>query len=225
VRASSQIRGRVVGAAKVRLLRADLLRWYRKNRRDLPWRKTTDPYRIWISETMLQQTRVSVVVPYYEKFTARFPDAVSLASASVDEVLACWAGLGYYRRARLLKRAAEKVARDYGGLLAGRDSATTGEPVSSSERPRRSRGITEVRFPTRLQPSRIFPESGATRPGRSSRSPSDARRRSWTETSSGFFPVSSLLKDRGAGRPTGRFSGRSQKRSFRKEPRAISTKR
>jgi len=117
VRASSQIRGRVVGAAKVRLLRADLLRWYRKNRRDLPWRKTTDPYRIWISETMLQQTRVSVVVPYYEKFTARFPDAVSLASASVDEVLACWAGLGYYRRARLLKRAAEKVARDYGGAL------------------------------------------------------------------------------------------------------------
>jgi A/G-specific adenine glycosylase len=107
----------IVDAKTVRALRADLLRWYRKNRRDLPWRRTSDPYRIWISETMLQQTRVSVVIPYYEKFTARFPDAASLASASVDEVLACWAGLGYYRRARLLKRAAEKVATDYGGAL------------------------------------------------------------------------------------------------------------
>jgi A/G-specific adenine glycosylase len=92
-----------------------LLRWYDERHRDLPWRRTSDPYRVWISEVMLQQTRVETVIPYYEAFLARFPSVESLAAAQVDEVLASWSGLGYYRRARQLHRAA-KVAAAAGGL-------------------------------------------------------------------------------------------------------------
>ncbi len=79
-------------------------------KRDLPWRHTRDPYRIWLSEVMLQQTRVSAVVPYYERFVERFPDAAALAAAPEQEVLAAWAGLGYYSRARNLHRAAKAIA-------------------------------------------------------------------------------------------------------------------
>jgi len=89
-----------------------LLRWYRTARRDLPWRATRDPYAIWISEVMLQQTRVGAVIPYYERFLARFPDWESLARAPLDAVLAAWSGLGYYRRARMLHEAARQVARE-----------------------------------------------------------------------------------------------------------------
>jgi len=93
-----------------------LLAWYRQHRRDLPWRRTTDPWAIWVSEVMLQQTRVEHVVAYFEAFLARFPSPAALASASVEEVLARWSGLGYYRRARALHRAsAEVVAR--GGVI------------------------------------------------------------------------------------------------------------
>jgi len=92
-----------------------LLRWYDERRRDLPWRKTDDPYGIWVSEVMLQQTRVETVVPYYEAFLARFPSIESLAAADVGEVLASWSGLGYYRRARQLHRAAQEAASS-GGL-------------------------------------------------------------------------------------------------------------
>src|SRR5579864_9583349 len=87
-------------------LRRALLAWYDHNRRDLPWRHTRDPYRIWISEIMLQQTRVAAVIPYYERFLGRFPDVAALASAPEQELLALWAGLGYYSRARNLQRAA-----------------------------------------------------------------------------------------------------------------------
>ncbi|MCK6461924.1 MAG: A/G-specific adenine glycosylase, partial [Planctomycetes bacterium] len=86
--------------------RRKLLAWYRRNRRDLPWRRTKDPYAIWVSEVMLQQTRVAAVVPYYERFLARFPDVRALAKARIDDVLALWSGLGYYRRARHLHEAA-----------------------------------------------------------------------------------------------------------------------
>lgn len=86
-----------------------LLRWYDQNRRDLPWRGTTDPYEIWVSEIMLQQTRVQTVIPYYRMFLSRFPTVAALASASIDEVLASWSGLGYYRRARQLYAAAQKI--------------------------------------------------------------------------------------------------------------------
>jgi A/G-specific adenine glycosylase len=87
----------------------DLLDWYRAHARDLPWRRTRDPYRIWVSEVMLQQTRVAAVIPYYERFLERFPDVESLAKASDADLLAVWAGLGYYSRARNLRRAAQEI--------------------------------------------------------------------------------------------------------------------
>jgi A/G-specific adenine glycosylase len=90
-------------------IRRRLLAWYRKHRRDLPWRRTGDPYRIWISEIMLQQTRVAAVLPYYARFLARFPDVQALAEAGEQELLAAWAGLGYYSRARNLQKAAKSI--------------------------------------------------------------------------------------------------------------------
>ncbi len=100
-----------------RSLRRRLLAWYTRTRRDLPWRRTRDPYAIWISEAMLQQTRVETVIPYYERFLQTFPDVDGLASADLDEVLGLWAGLGYYSRARNLKRAAEQVRDRFDGAL------------------------------------------------------------------------------------------------------------
>ncbi len=90
--------------------KAALLEWFDHNRRDLPWRRDRDPYRVWISEVMLQQTRVDVVIPYYERFLVRFPNVQALAAAETDEVLALWSGLGYYRRARQLHAAAREIA-------------------------------------------------------------------------------------------------------------------
>lgn len=86
-----------------------LLAWYHKSGRDLPWRNTRDPYRIWLSEIMLQQTTVAAVIPYYESFLKSFPTIESLASAPLDDIIALWAGLGYYSRARNLHRAAQQV--------------------------------------------------------------------------------------------------------------------
>jgi A/G-specific adenine glycosylase len=88
-----------------------LLRWYRAQRRDLPWRRTKDPYAIWISEVMLQQTTVAAVIPYYEKFLRTFPDVATLANAPEGAVLEAWAGLGYYSRARNLHKSAKALAR------------------------------------------------------------------------------------------------------------------
>lgn len=98
-------------------LRRTLLRWYDANRRDLPWRRSRDPYAIWVSETMLQQTRVETVIPYYERFLARFPSVDALASADTESVYEVWAGLGYYSRARNLQAAAVTVVRDHGGSV------------------------------------------------------------------------------------------------------------
>jgi A/G-specific adenine glycosylase len=89
-----------------------LLSWYDRNRRELPWRRSAEPYRVWVSEVMLQQTRVETVLPYFERFLERFPDAGALAAAPLDQVLALWSGLGYYRRARQLHEAARRVARE-----------------------------------------------------------------------------------------------------------------
>jgi A/G-specific adenine glycosylase len=108
-------------------IRRKLLQWYAKHKRDLPWRRTRDPYRIWISEIMLQQTRVAAVIPYYERFLALFPDVSALASAKEQDLLAAWAGLGYYSRARNLQKAARNIVElaqfpsDYAALrgLAG----------------------------------------------------------------------------------------------------------
>lgn len=91
-------------------LRRRLLGWYERVRRDLPWRRDRDPYRIWISEIMLQQTRVAAAVAYYGRFLERFPDVAALAAAGEQEVLAAWSGLGYYSRARNLLRAARTIA-------------------------------------------------------------------------------------------------------------------
>jgi A/G-specific adenine glycosylase len=100
---------------RLRRIRTALLRWYRANRRDLPWRRSRDPYAIWISETMLQQTRVDTVIPYYERFLAGFPDVEALATADEDDVIAHWAGLGYYSRARNLQKAARMIRNELGG--------------------------------------------------------------------------------------------------------------
>ncbi len=97
--------------------RGILLRWYRKHRRDLPWRRARDPYAIWVSETMLQQTRVETVIPYYERFLTAFPDVHALADANTDTLLELWSGLGYYRRARNLQSAAQKIVTQFGGNL------------------------------------------------------------------------------------------------------------
>ena len=91
-----------------------LLAWFDRQRRQLPWRRDRDPYRVWVSEVMLQQTRVETVGPYYERFLGRFPDRASLAAAADDEVLATWSGLGYYRRARQLLAAARQLEAEGG---------------------------------------------------------------------------------------------------------------
>jgi A/G-specific adenine glycosylase len=106
-----------VSASDTRTIRMKLVRWYEQARRDLPWRRTRDPYAIWVSEIMLQQTQVVTVIPYYERFLRRFPTAKALASARLDDVLEHWKGLGYYSRARNLHAAARIIAEQYGGKL------------------------------------------------------------------------------------------------------------
>ena len=91
-----------------------LLGWYRENARDLPWRHTADPYRIWVSEIMLQQTRVAAVLGYYARFLEAFPTVEALAAASEEQLLMCWEGLGYYSRARNLQKAAKQVVEQGG---------------------------------------------------------------------------------------------------------------
>ncbi len=98
-------------------IRRKLVRWYQTNKRDLPWRRSHDPYAIWISETMLQQTQVNTVIPYYERFLDRFPTIDVLARAPLPQVLRHWSGLGYYRRAANLKKAAQQIVRGHGGKV------------------------------------------------------------------------------------------------------------
>jgi A/G-specific adenine glycosylase len=117
-----------VGAAEaatlpVARLRASLLAWYDEHRRDLPWRGERDPYRIWVSEVMLQQTQVVTVIPYYHAFLERFPTLADLAAASLDDVLKAWEGMGYYARARNLHAAARCIVADHGGRIPDRYSA------------------------------------------------------------------------------------------------------
>ena len=97
----------------VRTFRRHLLHWYDRNKRDLPWRRTSDPYRIWLSEVMLQQTRVVAVISHYERFLERFPTVECLANADSSAVLAVWSGLGYYRRARAIHAAATKIVQEH----------------------------------------------------------------------------------------------------------------
>ncbi len=105
------------GELEPREFRRLLLEWFDDNARDLPWRRTRDPYAIWVSEIMLQQTRVAAVIEHYARFMERFPSLLALAEAGEDEVLASWSGLGYYRRARMLHKAARFVTQELGGKL------------------------------------------------------------------------------------------------------------
>ncbi|MEP7124170.1 MAG: A/G-specific adenine glycosylase [Byssovorax sp.] len=100
-----------------------LVAWFELVARDLPWRRRRDPYAVWLSEIMLQQTRVETVVPYFERFLRRFPDVEALAGAEIDEVLKLWSGLGYYRRARVLYATAREVTERYGGAFPGEAAA------------------------------------------------------------------------------------------------------
>ncbi|HWL92618.1 MAG TPA: A/G-specific adenine glycosylase [Phycisphaerae bacterium] len=102
---------------KINPIRRRLLAWFDHEKRDMPWRSTRDPYAIWLSETMLQQTQVATVIPYYERFLDRFPTVHDLASAKIDEVLHLWSGLGYYARARNLHRAAQAVVEEFEGAF------------------------------------------------------------------------------------------------------------
>jgi A/G-specific adenine glycosylase len=102
---------------KKKKIQSNLLRWFDKNGRDLPWRKTRDPYAIWISEIMLQQTQVSTVIPYYHKFLRVFPTVRRLAKADLSKVLSIWEGLGYYSRARNLHKASRVILDQYNGKI------------------------------------------------------------------------------------------------------------
>lgn len=119
---------RAIDPQSVRRLRAPLLRWYRAAKRDLPWRRTKDPYAIWVSEVMLQQTTVAAVIPYWERFLERFPDTASLAAGREEDVLALWSGLGYYQRARALRRGAIAVMEHHGGRVPEDADALLGLP-------------------------------------------------------------------------------------------------
>ncbi|MCC7412675.1 MAG: A/G-specific adenine glycosylase [Gammaproteobacteria bacterium] len=117
------------GRARLNALAPRLLAWWdRHGRKDLPWQCERNAYRVWISEVMLQQTRVATVIPYFERFVARFPDAGALASASLDEVLRHWSGLGYYARARNLHAAARAIAERHAGELPADPHALTDLP-------------------------------------------------------------------------------------------------
>ncbi len=104
-----------ISARRLAALRKRLLAWFGEHRRALPWRASSDPYRIWVAEIMLQQTRIAAVVPYYDRFLDRFPTVQALAGASVDDVLRKWSGLGYYSRARNLHRAARVIVDQHSG--------------------------------------------------------------------------------------------------------------
>lgn len=95
----------------------ELKNWFLQNRRDLPWRENHTPYRVWISEIMLQQTRAAAVIPYFEKWFIKFPTVEALAQASMEEVLKAWEGLGYYSRARMLHKASKKICDQFGGVF------------------------------------------------------------------------------------------------------------
>ena len=102
---------------KVNKMQKELIKWYQQNKRDFPWRKDQDPYHIWISEIMLQQTTTETVIPYYERFLEKFSTIEALASASLEEVYKMWEGLGYYRRAKHLHESAQIIVEKYQGKI------------------------------------------------------------------------------------------------------------
>ncbi len=115
-------------ATRLREIPPRLLAWYDAGHRDLPWRRRPTPYHVWLAEIMLQQTRVETVIPYYRRFLRRFPSVRKLAAASLDDVLALWAGLGYYSRARNLHAAAQRIAAEHGGRVPSEPKALRSLP-------------------------------------------------------------------------------------------------
>ena len=107
----------MLSRAALSRFRKNLLGWFAESQRDLPWRRTRDPYRIWLSEIMLQQTRVAAAIPYYQRFLERFPSVEALARAPQEEVLRLWSGLGYYSRARNLQKAAQEIVAKHNGAF------------------------------------------------------------------------------------------------------------
>src|SRR5436853_3000405 len=107
----------MLNSKELATFRKRLLCWFRRFQRDLPWRRSKDPYRIWLSEIMLQQTRVAAVIPYFERFLERFPTVKALADAPEDDVLRLWSGLGYYSRARNLQAAAKQIVERHGAMF------------------------------------------------------------------------------------------------------------
>jgi A/G-specific adenine glycosylase len=105
-----------------------LVDWFEREHRPMPWRSDPSPYKVWISEIMLQQTQVATVIPYFDRFTRRFPTVAALAAASLQEVLKCWEGLGYYSRARHLHEAARRIVAGYGGQVPASHDALLGLP-------------------------------------------------------------------------------------------------
>lgn len=104
-------------AERLRRMAVPLLAWYKENGRDLPWRRDPDPYKVWVSEIMLQQTRIEAVKPYFDRFMKALPDVAALAAVEDDRLMKLWEGLGYYNRARNLKKAADVIVREYGGVM------------------------------------------------------------------------------------------------------------
>ena len=106
-----------MGVEELNRLVIPLLAWYSENKRNLPWRREPTAYHVWVSEIMLQQTRVAAVMGYYRRFLERFPTVEALAGADEDSLMKCWQGLGYYSRARNLQKAARIIVQDYGGVF------------------------------------------------------------------------------------------------------------
>jgi A/G-specific adenine glycosylase len=128
LRPAAQSRSEIIPAVELPTFQAQLLGWFAEAKRDLDWRRTRDPYHVWISEIMLQQTRVAAVLPYYRRFLARFPTVDALARARRETVLRSWAGLGYYSRARNLHRAAKEIVARHAGEFPRRIDDALGLP-------------------------------------------------------------------------------------------------
>ena len=143
-------RSRSIDRTRIRKLAQATVRWFRAHRRALPWRASRDPYRIWVAEVLLQQTRVEQAAPYFVRFVRQFPDVRSLAAARPAEVLKLWQGAGYYARARRLHEAARRVVREHGGRLPARVEELEALPGFG---PYTARAVAAIAFGVRVVPA------------------------------------------------------------------------
>ena len=158
-----------------------LLDWFSANARDLPWRRTRDPYAIWVSEIMLQQTQVKTVIPYWERWMRELPTLEAVANASPDKIHKLWEGLGYYTRARNLQKAARQiVAQQSADSKSRRRRGNEAQTSKKIETPH----VVSYKFPETLKKSSRCRASAVTPPARFAASPSTSRRRFWMAMSS-----------------------------------------